>query len=141
MDLIGAIKSNPNDARNGEVPKAEAALAKLDGLIESSDFTGATEAAYWLDRILFNLRALEVAPFVQAGRKQRASLKAIRDAHNAALHSKRTADWAAWNREAMKYWKPGTTKNNVARWLKRDLGLMETVGSIARRLKKPQQAS
>lgn len=136
-DLIGAIKRDPSDPRNKEVPKAEAALAKLEEHIERRDFTRATEAAYWLDRIFFNLCALEAAPFVQTGRKQHSSLKARRDAHNAALQSECRAEWMRWNAEAAKYWnKPSATKNSVARLVKAKLGLTKTVGAIARRLKK-----
>jgi hypothetical protein len=141
-DLIGAIKRNPRDPRNREVPKAEAAIAKLEKFIERRDFAGATEPAYWLDVIFFNLRAVEAAPFTQRGRKQLASLSARRDAHNFALKSESSAKWAHWNAEATPYWKkPRATKNSVARFLKARLKLKESEGSIARRLRKPQQAS
>src|SRR5262245_21471574 len=84
-DLIGAIKRNPRDPRNREVPKAEAAIAKLEKFIERRDFTGATGPTYWLDVIFFNLRAAEAAPFIRTGRKQHASIKALSEARNTAL--------------------------------------------------------
>jgi hypothetical protein len=139
LDFIGWIKSK--DPRNVDVPKAEAALAELEKQLECRDITRATEAAYWLDQIFFNLRVSEAAPLARAGRKQRAGREARRDAYNAALHSERSAEWARWNAEAAKYWKPGATKNSVARLLKRRFGLTDTEGAIARRLKKPRQAS
>ena len=67
VDLIGSIKANPNNSRNREILKAEAAIAKLEEHIERWDFTAATEAAFWLDGILFNLRAMEAVPFVRLG--------------------------------------------------------------------------
>ena len=115
VDLIGPIKANPNDSRNREILKAEAAIAKLEEHIERWDFTAATKAAFWLDGILFNLRAMEAVPFVRLGRKQHASLRARSDAHNTALHRERAAEHMHWNAEAEKIWWPGATKNAAAR--------------------------
>jgi hypothetical protein len=137
-DVIAWVKREKMPA---DTIRAETLVGELDQCIAASDFIGATEITAKLNRELFKLRATEAAPFVKAGRKQRAGLATRRDAHNSAFHLERANEWERWNQAAAQHWKPGSSKNQVASTVKRKLHLEESIPTIARRLKKPQQAS
>jgi hypothetical protein len=142
-DLIDSIKREPSDRRNNDVAAVEAIVNRLEEQLLARDLAAAVVIADRLERACFKLRAAEAGPFVQSGRKQHASLKSRREAHNRSLQRQRASEWARWNKAADEYWSkhPEASKNSVARWVKERLGLSEASDSIARRLKKTRQTS
>ena len=141
VDLIGWAKRDniPYDTQ-----RAQGLVSELERCIDKRDCVAATRVTADLRREMFNLRAQEAKPFVLAGRKQRASLDLRRETHNKALHLERAREWKRWNEAAAPHWKPSLSKNAAARIVKKKLALEgkgTAIPTIAKRLKKPQQAS
>ena len=143
QDLIANIKRELSDRRNSNVAAVEAIVNRLEERLLARGLAAAVVIADTLERACFKLRAAEAAPFVQSGRKQHASLKSRREAHNRSLQRERASEWARWNKAADEYWSkhPEGFNGSVARWVKKRLGLSEAPDSIARRLKKTRQTS
>lgn len=113
-------------------------------LIEKGEAAHAAVAALTYGQIYAEmLLKLEQEPTWKTGKKQRQSLTDLRETHNRNLHLERKSEWDRWNAAAAEIWKrhPLWKVQPVAKQVKKDLALADSVETIRRRLKKTGKAS
>jgi hypothetical protein len=142
IELMAWAKRKIGDRATAQIEKTEKLVAQLQTYIDNSDFVKATPIVSRLQAASFRLRELEAGPFAVKGRKRESDFRTGRDAANRDRQQAARLEWDRWNACARPHWSPGITKNAVARIVQSKLGLDKNqVPNIARRLKKPRQAT
>ena len=141
-DLILAIERDPKDPRRPFLEKLRGLTDQLEGQLSRKDLAEAVPISGDLAQVKTRANERLLAPSVKLGRYLNPDFQRGRNEANDARRQAAAAEWARWNDCAKPHWKPGISKNAVARIVQSKLGLdPKQVPSIARRLKKPLQAS
>lgn len=142
-----------NDSPAGYAARSLTLAWYLRGQIDRADAKSAAAFAYDLGHLIAeSSMKFRWEPSAITGKKQRDFLDDTRTRLNTARHQERAEEWARWNKAAAPHWKPDRgrqatkvderrlSKNAIARIVKTQLGLADSVKTIADRLKKPREA-